>query len=115
MPGGRYRSNDPKTPFYDESSQHAPVDRVRGVREISQEAISKKMWVYDPSHKEWYSPEEFNDKFGRISHGFEAFVAQVQIREPYEGVKAAMQRLQDIQVKLDHYLVRIIDYYKKKK
>lgn len=115
MPGGRYRNHDPKTPFYDEATQPAPVERVRGVRDVMQEALNKKMWIYDPSHKEWYSPEEFNDKFGRISQGFEAFVAQVQIREPYEGVKAALQRLLDMQVRLDNYLVRIIDYYKAKK
>ena len=115
MPGGRYRTSESKPPFADEYSQHAPVERTRTVRDVMQEALQKKMWIYDPSHKEWYSPEEFNDKFGRITQGFEAFVAQVQVREPYEGVKAALQRLLDMQVKLDNYLVRIIDYYKAKK
>ena len=115
MPGGRYRNNDEKTPFYDESTQQAPIERVRNCHDVSQEALRKRWWVYDPSNKEWYTPQEFEIKFGRISHGNEKFIEQVQVRDPKDAVKAGFKKMLDMHIKLEEFVKKMTEYYKENK
>ena len=113
---GSYRKGDTDGRFNNhEFNQTQQPERVRGCKEMVQEAKNKDFWLYDPITKTWYSPEEFWEKFGRIVTGNEKFLAQVQVRHPVEGVSAGFQRLQDIQIKLDDFIQRVLNYYRNKK
>ncbi len=80
-------------------------------RKIADEAKSKGMWLYDPSYKNWYSPEDFKHIF-HFDDASDKFLQQLQIRPPSEGIKAGFKRLTDIQNKLQAFIKMVIDYYK---
>jgi hypothetical protein len=74
-------------------------------------AKNKKFWIFDPSTKTWYTPEEFYEKF-KAHSGFEDFFAQCQVRDPKDGVEAGMTRVQRMQDQLTAFVDKIIAYYK---
>lgn len=114
MPGGRYRNHETALPSFDESTQPFPVEKIRNCEDVAKEAMSRKMWVYDPTNKGWFTPEEFSSKFGRLSQGYEVFVQRVQIRDPRDGLNAGFRRLLDMQIKLEEFAKKMTDYYKGK-
>ena len=81
-------------------------------RKIAEEAKRKGLWIYDPSFKKWYSPEDFQHIF-HYANAREDFLKGLQIRHPSEGIKAGFQRLTDINSKLQAFITLVIDYYKK--
>jgi hypothetical protein len=85
---------------------------VRSVKDIVGEAKKKKMWVYDPGKKDWFSPEEFESLWGRVCNGIQPFLDKVQIRDPMEGIRAGNQRLQDMQIKLEDFTKKVVEYYR---
>lgn len=113
MPG-KYRSgNESKSfqPVYDEQ----PELIKKSCSHIVQEARQKSMWIYDPSNRTWYSPDDFQQQFERIVSGNEKFLAQVQIRDPSDGIVAGNQKLTDLQQKLEDFTNRVIAYFRNKK
>lgn len=72
-------------------------------RKIADEAKSKGMWLYDPSYKKWYSPEDFKHIFHYANAGYE-FLKGLQLRYPAEGIEAGFQRLTDTQNKLQAFI-----------
>jgi hypothetical protein len=93
-------------------SQQPPAEKMRGCKEIATEAKNKKLWIYDPSTRAWYTPEEFLEKFGRILTGQEKFLSQVQILHPDEGVKGGFKRMLDLQIKMEDFVARVTRYYR---
>ena len=81
-------------------------------RKIADEAKSKGLWLYDPSYKKWYSPEDFNHIF-HFDNGSEEFLQKLQLRHPSEGIQAGFQRLTGIKTKLEAFVRMVMDYYKK--
>ena len=81
-------------------------------RKIADEAKSKGMWLYDPSYKKWYSPEDFKHIF-HYANASDEFLKGLQIRHPSEGIKAGFQRLSDTQNKLQAFINLVMNYYKK--
>ncbi len=61
------------------------------------------MWVYDPSRKKWYTPEEFSVLDERIVSGNEKYIAQVKVMDPRDGIKAGHQMLLDIHTKPEDF------------
>ncbi|HLL43875.1 MAG TPA: hypothetical protein VK369_12095 [Segetibacter sp.] len=72
-------------------------------RKIADEAKSKGMWLYDPSYKKWYSPEDFKHIF-HFDNANGEFLKKLQLRHPSEGIKAGFQRLTDTQNKLQAFI-----------
>ena len=81
-------------------------------RKIADEAKSKRLWLYDPSYKKWYSPEDFKHIF-HFDYANDEFLQKLQIRHPAEGIQAGFQRLLDIQNKLQAFINLVRDYYRK--
>ena len=81
-------------------------------RKIADEAKSKGMWLYDPSYKKWYSPEDFKHIF-HYADASDEFLQKLQIRHPSEGIQAGFQRLMDIHNKLKAFTKLVMEYYKK--
>ena len=81
-------------------------------RKVADEAKSKGMWLYDPSYKKWYSPEDFKHIF-HFDNAIEEFLQKLQLRHPFDGIHAGFQRLTDIQTKLEAFIRMVMDYYKK--
>jgi beta-lactamase class D len=74
-------------------------------------ANNKRFWIFDPSTKTWYTPEEFNEKF-KAQSGFEDFFAQCQVRDPKDGVEAAMKQAHQTQDRLTAFVNKVVEYYK---
>ena len=81
-------------------------------RKIADEAKEKGLWIYSPSYKWWYSPEDFKHSF-TYANATEDFLKQLQIRDPLEGVNAGFQRIKQLQDKLDVFAKRVLEYYRK--
>ena len=92
-----------------------PTQHIKTCKDIAREARSANMWVYDPSTKTWYNPEDFFQQYGRVATGYEKFLEQVQIKDPLEGIKAGYQRLIDLQVKLEAFTKRVVEHQRAKK
>jgi len=82
-------------------------------REIVNEAKSKGLWIYDPSYKKWYTPEDFLHIFGNYVEAKDNLLKRLQIRHPYEGIQAGFQRLLEINNKLQAFTQSVMEYYKK--
>jgi hypothetical protein len=79
--------------------------------QIVNQARNKRFLIFDPSTKTWFTPEEFQDKFGKHS-GFEDFFAQCQVRDPQDGVQAAMKQAQQTQDRLTAFVNKVLEYYR---
>lgn len=82
----------PAQPFNDDNIRHIPVP-IRTVKQIGYEAQMHKHWIYDPRTKDWFSPSEFIDKYGRTPSN-QDFLNQLQIRDPADGIKAGYKAVQ---------------------
>ena len=85
------------------------------LKEVYNEAMSKNMWIYDPSRREWFSPQEFKAFYERYVVGFANFFEQCQIKDPHEGIHAGYTRLVEVQNKLEDLTKRVLQHYKEKK
>jgi hypothetical protein len=81
-------------------------------RKIADEAKTKGVWLYDPSYKKWYSPEDFKHIF-HYADASDQFLQKLQIRHPSEGIQAGFQMLMDIHNKLQAFTKLVMEYYKK--
>ncbi|GEO11538.1 hypothetical protein SAE01_40340 [Segetibacter aerophilus] len=81
-------------------------------RKLADEAKSKGMWLYDPSYRWWYSPEDFKHIF-QYANASEEFLKGLQIRHPNEGIQAGFLQLNKLHTKLQVFTKRVVDYYRK--
>ncbi len=81
-------------------------------RKIAEEAKHTGMWLYDPTYKKWYSPEDFQHIF-HYANASDEFLDRLQIRHPSEGIQAGFQRITEIQNKLQAFAKLVMEYYKK--
>ncbi len=81
-------------------------------RKLADEAKRKRMWLYDPEYKKWYSPEDFKHIF-TYANATQDFLNTIQVRHPEDGIQAGFKKLSGLQVKLQEFSKAVIDYYKK--
>lgn len=113
MPGGKYRAGEGSKPFADDFARQPEIEQVRSYKDIATEARTRGLWIYDPTNRCWYSPEEFLKQFERVSgKSVEKQLAQMQIIDPLEGVKAGNQKINDLQKKLEDFTWRLINYFR---
>jgi hypothetical protein len=80
---------------------------------IYNEAKTKHHWIYDPSIKRWMTPEELKGFEERISGGEPNRLARFQIKDPMEGIEAGYIQLQSLKERMEIFVKRVIEYYKK--
>ncbi len=83
-----------------------------GAKKIADEAKVKGLWIYSPLYKRWYSPEDFKHIF-QYADANEDFLKQLQIRDPLDAISAGFKSISEIQNKLQIFINRIFEYYKK--
>jgi hypothetical protein len=81
---------------------------------IYKKALNEKMWVFDPSSKRWFTPEEFMDMYQRYDNLDVKWIKAIEVRDPYDGLAAADQQLESICERRSVFERRIIDYWKSK-
>jgi hypothetical protein len=81
---------------------------------IYKEALKENMWVFDPSSKRWFTPEEFMELYQRYDHLEMKWMKALEIRDPYDGLAAADQQVESICERRSIFEKRIIDYWKNK-
>jgi hypothetical protein len=111
---GNYRK-DRAPQYIDRPPEDLPGPPLRSCQSLVREAQRQHFWLYDPDLKAWYSPEEFEDKFGRVVSGNEKWLARIQVRDPMEGIDAGYQRLQDLEIKLKDFTQKVIQYYRQRR
>jgi len=70
-------------------------------------------WIYDPQIKRWQTPEEFMELEKNISGGEPGRLERLQIKDPLEGINAAYEQLQSLKDRMEIFVKRVVDYYKK--
>lgn len=85
------------------------------IRTIVNDALKQKMWVFDPASKRWFTPGEFMEMYERYDKLDIAWLDNIQVLDPIEGLEAADQLIQSIMTRRTALARRIIDYWKDKK
>jgi hypothetical protein len=81
-------------------------------KKLAEEAKRQGKWLFDPSYRKWYSPEDFEHTFS-YANADDKFLKQLQIKYPDEGIKAGFQQLIELQNKLQIFVLRVKEYYSK--
>ena len=79
-------------------------------KKIADEAKYRGLWLYDPTYKNWYSPESFMHIF-TYANADEKFLKTLQIRHPKDGIEAGFKKLEDLETKLKLFVKLVNDYY----
>jgi hypothetical protein len=110
----------------DKPKKHAPVgDRIRSIKiehidvatpeclinKIVEKARHDNKWIYDPSIRRWYTPEEFLSTIKSYTNQ-DKLIQKVELRDPIEGVEAAFHQIQDVNGRLMPFIKKVIDYFK---
>jgi hypothetical protein len=92
-------------------------NRVRTIDLITvvyKQALKESMWVFEPSSKRWFTPEEFMELYSRYDNLDVKWIKALQVRDPYDGLAAADQQVESISERRSIFEKRIIDYWKSK-
>lgn len=81
---------------------------------IYKRALADGEWIYDPSTKRWFNPEEFWEHYQRFDNLDMKWIDELEIRDPEEGLKAADQQIESILSRKAVFVKRIVDYWKNK-
>jgi hypothetical protein len=80
-------------------------------KKMAEEARRKRMWLYDPKYKRWYSPEDFEHIFS-YANATDEFLETLQVRHPAEGIAAGFKQLAQLQTRLQAFCKTVMEYYK---
>lgn len=81
----------------------AEQDRLEKIQEaipkltpkrVAEIARDKGLWLYDPKSNKWWTPEEYQETFERITVGYEEYVKAVEMRDPVQAISEAGDILQ---------------------
>jgi hypothetical protein len=113
---GKYRSGNNRSAFDHDFTQLPLAERpnTRQCAELSREALLKKHWLFDPKERQWYSPEELMDQYGRVAKGAEDLFNRLQIRDPLAAINEGYQKTGEIRKRLETFSLRVTEYYKSK-
>jgi len=80
---------------------------------IYEQAKAAHHWIYDPTIKRWQSPEEFLELEKTMSGGDPKRLERLQIKDPTEGINAGYEQLQSLKDRMEVFVKRVIDYYRR--
>lgn len=83
-------------------------------RPIYDEAVSKRLWIYDPEIKRWQTPEEFKKNEENITTGDLKRYSRLKVKDPKEGIEAAFVQIEDLKNRMEIFVKRVLEYYRKK-
>ncbi len=81
---------------------------------IYEAAVAQNHWIYDPQLKRWQTPEEFLENEKRYSGGEPGRLSRLQVRDPMDGVNASYVQLEDLKVRMEIFVKRVLEYYKQR-
>ena len=84
------------------------------IKVVVKKASTEKLWIYDPSAKRWYSPEEFMDMYERYDNLDVKWIKGLEVKDPSEGLKAADDYIENMLSRRRAFEQRIIEYWKGK-
>ena len=82
-------------------------------RYIADEAIKHNAWLFDPTAKRWYDPEEFVKETRTLPSKDEIF-NRIEVRHPIDGINAGYKQISILYGKLQELTKRVFDYYLKR-
>jgi hypothetical protein len=91
-----------------------PVRSITLIKAIVKNALNTKMWLFDPSTKRWFTPEEFMEMYERYDNIDVKWINNIQTLDPNEGLEAADQQVQSILTRRTIFAKRITEYWKNK-
>lgn len=109
----KQRHSKPIGEFYTDYNPHIPP--VPKAQDLVAEARKFNQFIFDPSDKAWYTPDEFSGSFGKYLHGYDAIMKRVVLMDPKEGIKAGYKKLEELKAKLEDLTLKTITYYQDKK
>lgn len=100
-------------PLHVFSTQDAPSPRsIDMINTIVKKALNDKLWIFDPSIKRWFNPEEFYEQYYRYDNLDRKWIDKIQILDPMDGLKAADDQIESITARRIVFEKKIIDYYR---
>jgi hypothetical protein len=113
---GKYRSENKRSEFDHDFTQLPLSERpsTRQCAELAAEALRDKHWLFDPKERQWYSPEELMDQYGRVAKGAEDLFNRLQLRDPLEAINEGYQKTDEIRKRLENFTLRVTEYYRNK-
>ena len=85
------------------------------IRKIFNNAVKQGLWVFEPSIKRWFTPDEFMEMYERYDNLDPKWIEKIQIRDPTEGLEAADTQIESILYRQAILTKRIIEYERLKK
>lgn len=106
------RDHKPLMSYVDNYEQK--VRSIDLVRSIFNNAIKERQWIFEPSTKRWFNPEEFLEMYGRYDNIDLKWFEKIDVRDPMEGLEAADMQIESILSRKAILEKRIIEYWKGK-
>ncbi|WP_397321487.1 hypothetical protein [Pedobacter foliorum] len=112
MGNGPIRDHKPLMSYVDNYEQK--VRSIDLIRTIFNNAIKERQWIFEPSTKRWFNPEEFLEMYGRYDNIDLKWFEKIEVRDPMEGLEAADMQIESILSRKAILEKRIIEYWKGK-
>jgi hypothetical protein len=78
-------------------------------------AVKQGLWLFDPSIKRWFNPDEFMDLYKNYDNLDPKWIEKIEIRDPIEGLEAADTQIESILSRKAILTKRVIEYERAKK
>ncbi|MBG6233515.1 hypothetical protein IWX76_000070 [Pedobacter sp. CAN_A7] len=85
------------------------------IRIVVNKANAKRLWIFEPKVKRWWTPEEFMSQYERFENLDPKWIENLQVRDPLEGIEAADVQIKSILDRKAILIQKIVDYWKGKK
>jgi len=109
------RPEKPRRPLLGyEVNFEQPVRSIDLIKVVVKRALVERMWIYDPSSKRWYSPEEFMDMYERYDNLDVKWINGLEVMDASEGLQAADDYIESMLTRRKAFEQRIIEYWKGK-
>jgi hypothetical protein len=80
---------------------------------LVKEALLNKCWIYNSYSKEWFSPEQFLERYKDVQYQ-QGWIEHHKIMNPIAGLKAADLQIEKINQKRTDFQQRVFEYYQNK-
>ncbi|ETZ21151.1 hypothetical protein [Pedobacter sp. V48] len=98
-------------PLFEYSGKYEQTVRtIDLIRKIFNNALKQRLWVFEPSVKRWFSPEEFMEMYERYDNLDPKWIEKIEVRDPMEGLEAADTQVESILARKAILTKKIIDY-----
>lgn len=78
-------------------------------------AVKQGLWLFDPSIKRWFNPDEFMDLYKNYDNLDPKWIEKIEIRDPIEALEAADTQIESILSRKAILTKRVIEYERAKK